>query len=53
MAVILVLGCTGYVGRRLVPRLREAGHTVRCLVRDRTGVSSADNCQCEIFDISF
>ena len=27
-------GATGYVGGRLVPRLVEAGHRVRCLVRD-------------------
>lgn len=26
-------GATGYVGGRLVPRLLDAGHTVRCLVR--------------------
>jgi uncharacterized protein YbjT (DUF2867 family) len=32
--VILVTGATGYVGGRLVPRLIEAGHRVRCLVRD-------------------
>ena len=31
---ILVTGATGYVGGRLVPRLLEAGHTVRCLARD-------------------
>ncbi len=31
---ILVLGSTGYVGGRLVPRLLERGHNVRCLVRD-------------------
>ena len=31
---ILVTGATGYVGGRLVPRLIEAGHRVRCLVRD-------------------
>ena len=29
----LVLGATGYVGRRLVPPLSRAGHEVRCLVR--------------------
>ncbi len=30
---ILVMGATGYVGGRLVPRLAEAGHEVRCLTR--------------------
>jgi uncharacterized protein YbjT (DUF2867 family) len=32
--LILVTGATGYIGGRLVPRLLEAGHGVRCLVRD-------------------
>lgn len=31
---ILVTGATGYIGGRLVPRLLEAGHTVRIGVRD-------------------
>jgi uncharacterized protein YbjT (DUF2867 family) len=31
---ILVVGATGYVGGRLVPRLVAAGYHVRCLVRD-------------------
>ena len=31
---ILVTGATGYVGGRLVPRLLERGHRVRCLARD-------------------
>lgn len=31
---ILVTGATGYIGGRLVPRLREAGARVRCVVRD-------------------
>ncbi|MFC5929004.1 SDR family oxidoreductase [Cryobacterium melibiosiphilum] len=30
---VLVTGATGYIGGRLVPRLLEAGHTVRVLVR--------------------
>lgn len=34
MATVLVLGATGYIGGRLVPRLRQRGHKVRCLVRD-------------------
>jgi uncharacterized protein YbjT (DUF2867 family) len=32
--LILVTGATGYIGGRLVPRLLELGHRVRCLVRD-------------------
>lgn len=31
---ILVTGATGYIGGRLVPRLLEAGYSVRCLARD-------------------
>ena len=31
---ILVTGATGYIGGRLTPRLLEAGHEVRVLVRD-------------------
>jgi uncharacterized protein YbjT (DUF2867 family) len=31
---ILLTGATGYIGGRLAPRLLEAGHAVRCLVRD-------------------
>lgn len=31
---ILVTGATGYVGGRLVTRLLEHGHSIRCMVRD-------------------
>ena len=31
---VLVTGATGYIGGRLVPRLLDAGFSVRCLVRD-------------------
>ncbi|APU15830.1 MULTISPECIES: SDR family oxidoreductase [Actinoalloteichus] len=31
---ILVTGATGYIGGRVVPALLDAGHQVRCLVRD-------------------
>jgi uncharacterized protein YbjT (DUF2867 family) len=33
---ILVTGATGYIGGRLVPELLDAGHRVRCLVRQRS-----------------
>ena len=35
MAKILVIGATGYVGRHLIPKLKERGHNVRALVRDK------------------
>ena len=31
---ILLTGATGYIGRRLLPVLLQAGHTVVCAVRD-------------------
>ncbi|MCE9625752.1 MAG: SDR family oxidoreductase [Deltaproteobacteria bacterium] len=33
MLRVLVTGATGYIGGRLVPRLLERGHLVRCLAR--------------------
>jgi uncharacterized protein YbjT (DUF2867 family) len=36
---ILVMGATGYIGSRLVPRLLEEGYSVRCLVRDPAKLS--------------
>ena len=37
---VLVTGATGYIGGRLVPRLLEAGHQVRVLVRDPAKIRS-------------
>lgn len=31
---VLVTGATGYIGGRLVPKLTELGHDVRCMARD-------------------
>lgn len=31
---VLVTGATGYIGGRLVPRLLDRGHEVRCMTRD-------------------
>jgi uncharacterized protein YbjT (DUF2867 family) len=36
----LVIGATGYIGGRLVPRLLEAGYDVRVLARDASRVAS-------------
>ena len=43
MATILVTGSTGYIGGRLLQRLEEDGHAVRCLARypDRVRTTNA------------
>lgn len=41
MSRVLVTGATGYVGGRLVPRLIEEGHQVRCLVRNPAKLANA------------
>jgi uncharacterized protein YbjT (DUF2867 family) len=51
----LAIGATGYVGSRLVPRLLDEGHTVRCLVRSpgrlaRTGF--AERVESVVGDVS-
>jgi uncharacterized protein YbjT (DUF2867 family) len=37
---ICLTGATGYVGGRLAPRLLDAGHSLRCLVRDARKLDS-------------
>lgn len=37
---ILVTGATGYIGGRLIPVLLDAGHKVRCFVRDAHRLST-------------
>nr|WP_254087586.1 NAD-dependent epimerase/dehydratase family protein [Dawidia cretensis] len=37
---ILLTGSTGYIGRRLLPVLLDAGHTVVCFVRQRRKLAS-------------
>jgi uncharacterized protein YbjT (DUF2867 family) len=39
---VLVIGATGYVGGRLVPRLLADGHEVRCLVRNPAKLQDVD-----------
>lgn len=42
---VLLTGATGFLGRRILLKLREAGHKVRVLVRspEKLGVLAADN----------
>src|SRR5205823_8412658 len=40
---VLVTGATGFLGRRLVWRLLDRGHTVRCLVRPSSDLKELEN----------
>lgn len=52
----LVTGASGYVGTRLVPKLLESGHRVRCLVRspaklsDQPWAADAESVQGDVSD---
>ena len=39
---VAIAGATGYVGGRLAPRLLEAGHRLRCLVRSPRKLEERD-----------
>lgn len=41
---VFVTGGTGYLGRRLIPRLLERGHTVRALVREGSEKKLPEGC---------
>jgi uncharacterized protein YbjT (DUF2867 family) len=47
---ILVLGASGYIGRHLVPRLIEKGHTVRGLTRDKRHAEGLIRLGAEIYE---
>jgi uncharacterized protein YbjT (DUF2867 family) len=42
---VLLTGATGYVGGRLLPALLDAGHHVRCLVRDPSRAQLPDGAE--------
>jgi uncharacterized protein YbjT (DUF2867 family) len=48
MKPILVIGASGFVGRRLANALLAEGNTVRCLVRDAARVKDLADAGCEI-----
>ena len=45
MARILVTGGTGFIGRHMVKKLLEEGHSVRCLVRDTKKITPLGSCE--------
>ncbi len=49
MAKVLIVGATGYVGRRLVPKLLERGHEVSALARTPQKMVSPDFSQVKLF----
>jgi len=49
MARILLLGASGYIGGRLLPRLNQRGHDVRCLLRNPNKIPPADAEMTQVF----
>jgi uncharacterized protein YbjT (DUF2867 family) len=39
---ILILGATGYIGRKLLPEILKLGHSVRCLIRDPIKINNSE-----------
>ncbi|MCK0131275.1 SDR family oxidoreductase [Flavobacteriaceae bacterium F08102] len=52
---ILLTGTTGYIGKRLIPVLRSANHTLICCVRDRERIPEIlkDQEKVEIIEVDF
>ncbi len=52
---ILLTGVTGYIGKRLLPHLTEAGHKVYCCVRDANRFNPPENLkdQIEVLELDF
>ena len=52
---ILLTGATGYIGRRLLPVLLEAGHEVICCVRNAAAFEVPEDweAQVEVFQVDF
>ena len=50
---ILLTGATGYIGRRLLPALLDAGHEVVVCVRDRSRFPDSGNLKIEVIEVDF
>ncbi|MGL5682136.1 MAG: SDR family oxidoreductase [Marinifilaceae bacterium] len=53
MKRILLTGATGYIGKRLLPALLEAGYTVICTVRDKVRFHYPDMTNIELVEVDF
>ncbi len=50
---ILLTGATGYIGKRLLPVLLQAGHQVVCCVRDKNRFNSTPDSNLEVIEVDF